>query len=435
MNKPNWRKFVTIIIATFLISGIAAIACNPITPRENLKIAAISAQTIPPTLFGMHIEHSYKIPYPTIPFASWRLWDVHTEPYKLVFWPHLEPQPDNWDFTGLDQIVELAQKHQVELVYTFGLTPDWAATRPEDPSHYGEAPSPSEPKNIADWRDFVQTIATRYKGKIRYYELWNEPNLNYFYTGTIDQMVTLAQEAYTILKQIDPEIQVISPSVIATHESWLTKPGNQWLDEYFRKGGKAYTDIVAAHFYLPAENTPEDRINPIQEIQAVMAKHELTDKPLWNTETGFGNRQQNHYYSDAESQAYVARSYLIYWSAGVERFYWYGWDNRNVLTMLMVEPDNRTLTPAAKAYQEIQNWLVGAKMQPCSPEKNHTWTCQLNRNGENSWIVWNPKNEIKFEIPQNWNVSQVTDLNGQKSPLPTSESLQVGQLPLLLTQN
>lgn len=445
INQRQLRKFLIWMLVSCGL--LIAIACSQQLTTKTAPTPAFStaniaftqkfpAKPIPRSLFGMHISMPSQTIWPQIPFASWRLWDTGgIEKNTLIFWPHLERFPNKWDFSSLDKYVELAPNKGVEIVYVLGLTPKWASARPTDSSAYGESVTPAEPKNLEDWRNAVRTIATRYQGKIHYYEIWNEPNLKSYYSGTIDQMVALNREAYKILKQIDPKIQVISPSIIAGNFGWLTKGGADWLDEYFTKGGAAYTDIVGAHFYQEVPNLPPEVSLPqIQELQKVMAKHGLAKKPLWNTETGFGNKQHNVFFSERESMDYVARSYLVNWAAGIERFYWYAWDNRMVITLLMVEEDGKTLTAAGKAFGEIQQWLIGADMKSCEIDGDRTWICQLVRGSENNfWIVWNPERELTFKIPAQWQIRQFKDLTGRQTPLSQSGDLSVGKSPLLLS--
>ena len=430
--RISFRKLLVLALASLVLVVIvwnqpSRLDVSP-TRSSETKAATVSDKAIPRSLFGMHIGSPDKIPWPAVPIATWRIWDVGGRA-GMAFWAHLEPQQGKWDFRTLDDTVELAQSKGTEILYTLGITPKWAAARPNDGSPYGDGPTASEPKNLDDWRNYVRTVATRYKGKIRYYEIWNEPNLKQFFSGTPEDLVALGREAYTILKQVDSSIQVVSPSVMADYG------GSNWLDEYLTKGGTAYTDIVGAHFYISNKGSPEDSLRLIREVQQVMAKHGLAQKPLWNTETGFGNKQGNFYLSNEESMAYVARSYILNWAVGVERFYWYAWENRNVVTMLMVEEDNKTLTPAAQAYGEVQKWLVGSRMNKCEPDSKNTWTCELTRQaGDPAWIVWNSKGEQDLKVPETSNVRQVRSLKGEKTALPDNRLLKVGQLPLLLSR-
>lgn len=434
MNKAKKlkTKFLGLVILSIML---VAIACRPAflskksAPTESdLKITSVPSEPIPQTLFGMHLESPAEIPWPAVPFGTWRIWDSFVGG-EGTFWPHLERFKGQWNFKALDTCVELAQKKGVEVLYVMSLTPKWAAARPGDAGAFGDGPTISEPQNIEDWRNFVRTVATRYKGKIKYYELWNEPSLKNWYSGTVDKMVDLAREAYTILKQVDPSITVVSPSVFADYG------GVEWLDKYLEKGGGNYADVIGAHFYIGFDATPEEEsLLLIRKIQQVMAKHKLTTKPLWNTETGYGNKQSKQFYSDSDSMAFVARSYIVNWALGLKRFYWYGWDTANVVTLLMVKDDKKTLTPAAKAYEEIQKWLIGTRMESCD-NSNGRWFCALTRrSGDKAWVVWNPKGELSFDVPKTWNVRQVKDLTGSQTAFPNDGNLKIGRSPILLSQ-
>src|SRR5205085_6870107 len=86
-------------------------------------------------------------------------------------------------------------------------------------------------------------VALRYRGRITHYEIWNEPNLPRFFSGSAEEMLSLAREAHDILKQVDPANVVVSPSATSG------EAGLAWLEAYLRAGGGAACDIVGFHFY------------------------------------------------------------------------------------------------------------------------------------------------------------------------------------------
>ena len=86
----------------------------------------------------------------------------------------------------------------------------------------------AEPTNIEDWREFRHDVATRYNGRIHNYEIWNEPNLKQFWTGTTDQLLALTREASMIIHRIDPGATIISPSATSGY-------GVKWLAGIFGK--------------------------------------------------------------------------------------------------------------------------------------------------------------------------------------------------------
>src|SRR5215468_5110882 len=138
-----------------------------------------SVQSLPAEFFGMHIHHAgAATPWPEVPFSEWRLWDAY------VAWPSLEPQKGKWHFETLDKYVALAEQHNVGILLPLGLSPQWASARPQEKSTY-QPGNAAEPRNLDDWRNYVKTVATRYKGRIHEYEIWNEPNLKLFWTGDV----------------------------------------------------------------------------------------------------------------------------------------------------------------------------------------------------------------------------------------------------------
>lgn len=427
MNK---KKRQALILSLFLAVSLATtIAVNSMV--AGLRVShQLAKEAIAPTLFGLHLHHVVTLPnystnpplteltpWPPVPFSSWRMWDAY------VGWPNLERRKGEWNFEILDDSLALAEENQVEVLLVLGLSPRWASARPSESSKYGPG-NAAEPKEIEDWRNYVRTVAERYKGRIHYYEMWNEPNLPGFYSGTLDQMLTLSKEAYQILKQVDPSITVVSPS--AAHNSGKGLP---WIEEYLKKGGGAYADVIGYHLYVKPE-PPEAMMPVINTLRQYMRDYGVSDKPLWNTEAGW--QKPKPFPSDELAAAYVARSYILNWAGGVSRFYWYNWDYNPTMSLHMTQEDSTTLKPAAISYQEVQKWLVGARMQQCQANSHNTWICQLTREGDyRAWILWNPEVELRFQVPTDWNVDQIRDLAGEKRTL-SNNTIQVGPSPLLL---
>jgi len=373
--------------------------------KTGNDVLARSAQdVIPTTLFGLHIFNSTTgTQWPTSKFGAWRLWDAK------VNWMDLEPNKGEWHFEKLDKYVALAEKNGVEIVLNFAYSPTWASARPTE-ANWG-AGHTAEPTNIEDWKNYVRTVATRYKGRIHYYEIWNEPQNKGFYTGSVEKMVELAREAYAITKAVDPTVSIITPPPDSNS-------GLSWLDEYLSKGGGDYADIIGYHFYV-ADGAPEVMLDLINKVKAIIAKYHVI-KPLWNTETGW--LVQNHLstvapilgfknvLSDEQASSYVARAFILNWASGIDRFFWYGWDSS---TMALVEADGKTLKPPAIAYNMVYSWLNGAKMISCGKSTQGTWVTDIVRDaGYKAWIIWTESDSETFDLPKEWSAVQMRDLAG-----------------------
>lgn len=389
---------------------IVALLFNPVFAADLQPPAA----TIPATYFGLHIHHlsnPIPTPWPSIPVPAWRLWDA-----GAVNWPEVEPSRGQWQFETLDRYVSLAQEHHTAVLLTLGGSPAWATAQPQHPN-------PGPPANIEDWRVFVRTVVTRYKGRIPAYEIWNEPNWKDFWSGSTDQMLALTKEAFQVIHSVDPQAIVVSPSAAAVQ-------GIPWLAEFLKKGGGQYVDVIGFHFYVdPHTLAPEDMLPVIQRVRKVLEDNGLDNKPLWNTETGW--LPPAKFDSDELAAAFLARAYVLAWAAGVQRFYWYAWDNWKMAIVTYKEAE-RKITPAGSAYRIMQEWLVGAQMDACAESPDHSWTCELNRSGKKEWIVWNPQGNRKFNVPGTWHVKSVTPLLQDRHSF-NGSSIDIGPVPMLLT--
>jgi len=393
--------------------GQRSLASQGVTDLQPLP------DVIPPTFFGMHIHRAATTtPWPVVPFGVWRLWDAR------VAWFDLEPRREEWHFETLDRYVALAEKHGVELLLPLGFSPAWASARPDEVSPFYPLGASAEPQLLEDWQQYVSTVGTRYKGRIRHYEVWNEPNLRQYWTGSTKQLISLTQTAYWTLKGIDPSITMVGPSV-TSHETGL-----MWLSDYLAKGGGAFLDVIAHHFYV-FPGPPEALVPFIDSVRQILTKYDVRDKPLWNTEITWALPAT--FATPMDAVAYLARTYLLNWGAGVERCYWYAWDNRSWATLWLSEMDGKTPTPAGIAYGELQTWMVGAEMRSCTVDRANTYVCELVRGGNASeWVLWNPSQTLSYPLPNTWHVARTRDLAGAATELHGETQVPVGPLPLLL---
>jgi hypothetical protein len=403
-----------VIVNRFWVHVLAALTLGaPSTNRQEGVLHLVpSSGPIPVAFFGMHIHNAAgATPWPDVPIPAWRLWDAR------VSWPQLEPSAGQWNFELLDKFLALAEAHETEVLLPLGLSPHWASARPQEKSVY-QPGFAAEPRNMQDWRDYVTTVVTHCKGRVRAYEIWNEPNKKGFYSGTTEEMVALAKEASEIIHRIDPAATVVSPA--ATENS-----GVDWLTEFLRDGGGRYVDVIAFHFYV-APQPPEAMVPLIERVKQAMAAAGAGDKPLWNTEAGW--HVPKPFPSDALAAAYLTRAFLVNWAAGVSRFYWYAWDNHSFVSVQTTEPDNRTLTPAGLAFGVIQTWLRGAQMNACDEDGEQHWACHFTRDGASFQIVWNATESKPLVLPESWQGRFVTPLLSGTQPL-RGPSLVVGPVP------
>jgi hypothetical protein len=384
---------------------------------QEQHLPAVIDTPIPRSYFGIDVKHETQTWPNDVDFGSWRVID------NSVLWRNVETDRKKWVLYHLNDLVGVSEKHRVSILYPLGFTPKWASARPNEPLQQGGA---AEPKDIQDWRDYVQNLATQYKGRIHDWETWNEANDKAFYSGSTPELVTLAQAAYEILKQVDSSNTVVAPSVTYGMQ------GTPWLDSYLRAGGGKYADVISYHLYVAK---PEDEIPLIQKIRGVMAANGVGSKPLWNTETGWFIQNKagdvpasKSPISSSEAGAYAIRALTLAWDTGVSRYYWYTWDNQ---PESMLELDG-TPKGAAVALAEAVKWLSGAVMKSCDSDASSTWECHITRDrGYNGYIVWNSKGKKDFSIPAAWQAKIEGDMFGN-SPALKGPTIEIGVEPIIL---
>jgi hypothetical protein len=408
---PTWLMYLA-------FASILAIALS--LRADSSVVLYPSGQPVPASYFSLNIlfHPLNPVPWPSVPVGGWRT--SHTN------WAEIQLEKDRWNFDLLDKYVQWSQIHNTEILMPLTYTPRWASSTPDAPTDVesGNPPGLSgPPRDMADWRIFVQAVATRYQGRIRDWEIWNEPNRPQSWTGSVDTMVEMTREAAAILREVDPHNRIVSPAPEETK-------GLAFLDKFLSEGGGEYVDVIGYHFYVSPEGRPEDMVPLINKVKAAMQNYGVADKPLWNTEAGWLGSDS---LSPDLGAAYVARAYILNWAAGVSRFYWFAWENHHGTQIELTEHDNTTLTRAGIAFATTQEWLTGAVMTRCASSVEGTWICDLEKNNSRFHIVWNTEGTAIFPLPDGWHASYVNHLSGGKTAI-QGRSIVLGVQPVLINE-
>ena len=166
-------------------------------------------------------------------------------------------------------------------------------------------------------------------------------------------------------------------------------------------------------------------------IRVVLARHGVT-KPIWNTEVNYGLTGLPVSPAATKQQiANVARTYLLNAANRVERVYWYGWDQQQIVDTLTTYADGVTVTPAGRAFRTVQRWMEGATVQSCGADALGTYLCTLTYDGGVRRVYWNPSVEVSVELPSGATSFQRISRDAQPAPAPGT-SLAVNDIPLMV---
>lgn len=205
-------------------------------------------------------------------------------------WQKIETSKGVFDWGTLDADVATLMGTGADILFTVFATPSWASARPSEASAYGGSNLgiAAEPANMQDLADFCTAIATRYKGKIKYYEVWNEANEVGFFSGTQAKLAEMVRRAAVAIKSADPNALIVGPSVTYL---WPSGTGLAYLQSMLAAsdgaGGalKDWIDIVSVHLYASTNPRIGEVSCMVKRVRDVMQLAGVAGLPLWNTES------------------------------------------------------------------------------------------------------------------------------------------------------
>lgn len=311
---------------------------------------------MPASFFGLVLNNAHSI-------AAWPPFGPVPCTFYDATWNVVETARGVYNWTNFDLSVARAVAAGGQPYYSFGAgVPAWAGPATVAP-----------PTDLQDLSDYASAVATRFAGRIKFYEVWNEPDTG-SYTGDVATLVLMAQRVYSAVKAADPAALVLCPACVQQH-------GQTYLASFFTAGGGAYADAMNFHGYAEVGDT-----TPAESLPTIIAGF----KSVFST-AGFGALDQ--YCSeiglsgvtDAAHAAYLAKVFLLAASSGIKHLQFYSWDVNNSHKLWT---NAAGMNATGIAYNEIRRWMLGANVAAGSANGN-TWTVAITRPGGYSALaVW-----------------------------------------------
>ncbi len=201
-----------------------------------------------------------------------------------------DPARSAWD--KYDNIVDLVEQRGLQLIVRLSAPPDWAHAGYADLGRFGP------PADFNDFADYVAAVVSRYKGRIRYYQIWNEPNI---YPEWGEQAVNpedyarLLCLAHDRAKQIDPDVVILAAALAPT----VAQDGRDLSDlVYFQRmynaGAGRCFDIASAQGYGLFSGPYDRRLSPLTTniarhtlMRDIMVNNGDAGKPIWLAEVNW----------------------------------------------------------------------------------------------------------------------------------------------------
>jgi len=293
-------------------------------------------------------------------------------------WLGIEPAKGRFYWELTDAVLERAEALNLAVFGSLAYTPGWAN---------GGRDRTVPPSNPADWQNFVRSVVQKYKGRIRHWGMWNEPNLQHFFTGSKEDYVhgILIPGARTA-KQENPDCMILGPELAHDHKkpklNNYFKPEQStwavWL-KYVLENAGGEIDILTHHIYgwkhwllgfklgekdmwerAFAELDPRfsgraaSRCTP---LKTILNDCDFSDKEVWITEVGRKRRKKESKETWLARQAESYEEFLTLWDQC-------DWLKNTFFYDMIDDPDNDMyfgileddLTPRP-AFESYARWI------------------------------------------------------------------------------
>ena len=207
---------------------------------------------------------------------------------NLFRWETIESVPGKYDWNTLDRIIDIGLQYGIETMPVLGgkAMLDKPGKTPRDEWHIRKNSRSSGlwmggrhqgwlPPEKA-WSDFVENLVRHCRGRVRYYEIINEPNLYM----TPEHYARYLKLAYEAAKKADPDCRIVG--ICSTGD--LGGQLGKFIEACEKLGAFQYLDILSFHPYsAQIDSFPTPAEQQIREIRAITDRYRK-NLPIWNTE-------------------------------------------------------------------------------------------------------------------------------------------------------
>ncbi|HLJ69579.1 MAG TPA: hypothetical protein VKX16_19660 [Chloroflexota bacterium] len=224
-------------------------------------------------------------------------------------WDRIEPSAGIWSFAADDAAVAASQAAGIGVEGILIGTPGWAVARGQKPGNgvpKGLYRPVADPRNL--WATYVRQTVLHYRGLVRWWEVWNEPDLSFFWSGTPAEYSRLLGVAERVIRSLDPTAHVVLAGMVVPDLAFVSSVLSRVAAS---PTGPAF-DIAAWHAYGDAAQVYTNLLR----FRALLNADGLGSKQIWVTEDGFPASNPN---GEPRQAAYVLQTIVYALAAGASR--------------------------------------------------------------------------------------------------------------------
>jgi hypothetical protein len=333
---------------------------------------------------------------------------------SLVMWQGTpKPGKIEWPKADQDVVTNLAVPLGSQVFGYTGYTPAFASPMPEGKKDIHDLPI------FSQYVDWVQQAARHYKGFIKYWEIWNEPNgMGVFLNGSAEHVADLHKAGFLAVKRVDPCLKVVGASLVSVDP--------EFMDRLYDSGAVDYMDVIAFHNYQWGYPPDYSIVSQLQTMIAWRDKY-APNRALWNDEWGEALAKQSQ--EPARYAQSTARQLILDRALGIQHSDVYTWDGHEYRLWF-----GRQATPAAIAYRTVAQFLTNVTPAAAISEGSNGVFAYAFKNKEGlvlaAWNIDDGRTDRLENIPVNPGKAALYDLMGNPCPI----NIQEGKVSLPLSK-
>ena len=227
---------------------------------------------------------------------------------QRIDWSLIEPQPGAFQWAWTDQVLtDIAAAGLVPVIVLDG-SPTWARDSVD-------RPPPGSPENDLPWRlappaapetfaRFAAAFAGRYQDTVRFYQLWDEPNIAPHWGNRLIDPVgyaRLLRAAAVAVRDADPDAVILAAALAPTQDRGHTAIDEGFfLQRLYAAGAAPYFDavLVQPFGFGTGPNDARSRVDVLnfrrtEWIRRVMVAADDGQTPVWTVRFGWNRQTQN----------------------------------------------------------------------------------------------------------------------------------------------
>jgi hypothetical protein len=185
---------------------------------------------------------------------------------------------DHPNWRNLDAMIERARRYGVRVLGLIRGTPVWLSSCP----NRGPKATICAPRDPKEWGRLAGEVAAHAKDSIDHWEILNEPDANWAFTGNAQDYARMLSAAYDAIKASAPEAKVVFGGVERPRD-------HEWIARVFAIPGADAAhkfDIAAVHLRLRLRNTLAQLPQWLTDWRDLLSRHGFHG-PIWVTEHGY----------------------------------------------------------------------------------------------------------------------------------------------------